>query len=317
MTDWLEGLSPVAQMGLIVLAVLVIGSVAVLALRMAKPQKDFSELSARVRAWWIMAAIFFGVIVVDNRIGLVFFTLLSFWALKEYLTLLKTRPADHAGLVLTFFAIPVQYYWISIPWYGMFIIFIPVFVFLTLPVRLVLSRETAGFVASASQIQWGLMAFVFGLSHLGFLLTVPYYPGAETNGRTLILFLVFVVAMSDVLQYVWGKSLGHHKIIPAVSPNKTWEGFLGGILSTAALSLSIRFLTPFSMWETVGVALLITVAGFGGGAVMSAVKRDFGVKDFGSMIPGHGGMLDRIDSLCYAAPVFFHYVRYFHGWPGA
>jgi phosphatidate cytidylyltransferase len=286
----------------------------VIALRIACPQKDYSELSARVRAWWAMAAVFFAAIAVSNRVSLFFFAFLSFWAMKEYITLLKTRPADHHGLLLSFLAIPVQYYWISIPWYGMFIIFIPVFMFLILPVRLVLSKETAGFVASASQIQWGMMAFVLGLSHLAFLLTVPAYAGTQASGRTMLLFLVFTTEISDVLQYVWGKTLGRHKIIPTVSPNKTWEGLVGGVASTAAASLLIRFLTPFSIRETLVVSLLITIAGFCGGAVMSAVKRDFGVKDFGSIIPGHGGMLDRVDSLCYAAPVFFHYVRYFHSW---
>jgi phosphatidate cytidylyltransferase len=234
--------------------------------------------------------------------------------MKEYVTLLKTRPADHRALVLTFLAVPIQYVWIGLdpPWYGMFIVFIPVYMFLILPVRLVLSKETTGFVASASQIQWGLMAFVFGLSHLAYLLTLPALGDAGASGRTLVLFLVFVVEMSDVLQYIWGKTLGRHKIIPKVSPNKTWEGFIGGIASAMLLSLGIRFLTPFSIRETLIVSLLITVAGFCGGAVMSAVKRDFGVKDFGSVIPGHGGMLDRVDSLCYAAPIFFHYVRYFY-----
>ncbi len=325
-------LAPVWQMGLIILTVLLAASVLVSALRLARPQKDYAELSARVWSWWAMAVIFFSAIAVSNYVSLVFFTFLSFWAMKEYVTLLKTRPADHRGLVLTFLAIPIQYFWIGIGWYGMFIIFIPVYMFLILPARLVLSKETAGFVAAASQIQWGLMAFVFGLSHLGFLLILPNVGpqlgppvwssiassggGAAgtsgVNGRTLLLFLVFVVEISDVLQYVWGKALGRHKIIPQVSPNKTWEGFLGGIASATLLSLAIRFLTPFSVAETILVSLLITLAGFCGGAVMSAVKRDFGVKDFGGLIPGHGGMLDRVDSLCYAAPIFFHYVRYFH-----
>ncbi len=243
------------QMGLVVLGVLVVASVAVALLKRRRPEKDFSELSARVRAWWIMAAVFFGAVVVSNRISLVFFALLSFWAMKEYVTLLKTRPADHHALVLTFLAVPIQYLWIALdpPWYGMFIIFIPVYMLLSLPVRMVLSKETRGFVESASQIQWGLMIFVFGLSHMAYLLTLPTIGDKAANGRTLVLFLVFVVEMSDVL-----------------------------------------------------------VAGFFGGAVMSAVKRDFGVKDFGGIIPGHGGMLDRVDSLCYAAPVFFHYVRYFY-----
>jgi phosphatidate cytidylyltransferase len=298
--------------GLLVLGVLVVASVAVRALRLARPEKDFSELTSRVRAWWMMAAVFFAAIIVSNHVSLVFFAFLSFWAMKEFITLLKTRPADHHALVFTFLAIPIQYYWIGIGWYGMFIIFIPVYMLLALPVRMALSKETAGFVASASQIQWGMMIFVFGLSHMAYLLTFPQIGQSQSNGRQLVLFLVFVVEMSDVLQYIWGKTLGRHKIIPTVSPNKTWEGFLGGIASAMLLSLAIRFLTPFSILETLMVSLFITVAGFCGGAVMSAVKRDFGVKDFGRTIPGHGGMLDRVDSLCYAAPFFFHYVRFFY-----
>ncbi|HKS41628.1 MAG TPA: phosphatidate cytidylyltransferase [Blastocatellia bacterium] len=308
----IENLSPVTRTGLLVLGVLVVASVAVRALRLAKPEKDFSELTSRVRAWWMMAAVFFAAILVSNHVSLVFFAFLSFWAMKEFITLLKTRPADHHALVFTFLAIPIQYYWIGIGWYGMFIIFIPVYMLLALPVRMALSKETTGFVASASQIQWGMMIFVFGLSHMAYLLTFPQIGQSLANGRTLVLFLVFVVEMSDVLQYIWGKTLGRHKIIPTVSPNKTWEGFIGGIASAMLLSLAIRFLTPFSILETLMVSLFITVAGFCGGAVMSAVKRDFGVKDFGQTIPGHGGMLDRVDSLCYAAPFFFHYVRFFY-----
>jgi phosphatidate cytidylyltransferase len=300
------------QMGMFVLSVLVVASVAVVTLKIARPQADFTELSARVRAWWLMATVFFAAIIVSNKVSLVFFGFLSFWAMKEYITLLKTRPADHHALVLTFLAIPVQYYWIAIGWYGMFILFIPVYMLLALPVRMVISKETDGFVSSAAQIQLGMMFFVFGLSHMAFLLTISDIPGTRVNGRMLVLFLVFVTEMSDVLQYIWGKTLGRHKIIPTVSPNKTWEGFIGGIASACLLSLAIRFLTPFSITETLMVSLFVTVAGFCGGAVMSAIKRDFGVKDFGSVIPGHGGMLDRVDSLCYAAPIFFHYVRYFY-----
>jgi phosphatidate cytidylyltransferase len=309
----IASLDPLWRMALMILALLVVATVAVAVLRRAKPDKDFTELAARVRAWWFMAAIFFAAVAVSNRISLVFFAFLSFWALKEFITLLRTRPADHNALVLVFLAVPVQFLWIDMKWYGMFIIFIPVYMFLIIPIRLILSKETSGFVASASQIQWGLMAFVFGLSHAAFLLTFgPTKAAPAANGRTMILFLVFIVEMSDVLQYVWGKSIGRHRILPTVSPNKTWEGLIGGVASVMALSLLLRFLTPFSIRETLLVSGLAAIAGFFGGAVMSAVKRDFGVKDFGALIPGHGGMLDRVDSLCYAAPLFFHYVRYFH-----
>ena len=294
-------------------AVLVVATVLVAILRAARPEANLNELSARVRSWWVMASVFFAAILVDQRISLVFFAFLSFWALKEFVTLLETRPADHRALFWAFLAVPAQFVLVGVGWYGMFVLFIPVYLFLFLPLRLVIAGDPAGFVRSASQLQWGLMAFVFGLSHLGALLMFAEpLPGPDVNGRTLVLFLVFVTEMSDVLQYVWGKLFGRHRILPTISPNKTWEGFIGGILSASALSLLVRFLTPFPVWETLVASLLICVVGFFGGAVMSAVKRDLGTKDFGSLIPGHGGVLDRVDSLCYSAPVFFHYVRFFY-----
>jgi phosphatidate cytidylyltransferase len=312
MTTPLGTLDPIWRMGLLVLVVLIVASAAVFVLRRARPATDFAELSSRARSWWIMALVFFGALAFSDRASIILFAFLSFWAMKEYLTLLRTRPADHHALVLTFLSIPVQYYWVATGWYGMFIIFIPVYMFLLLPLRLVLAKETAGFVASASQIQWGLMAFVFGLSHLAYLAVYPIASDGVVDGRTCLLFLVFVVEISDVLQYVWGRTIGRHKILPTISPNKTWEGFFGGIASATVLSLALRFLTPFTTLETLGVSLLITVAGFFGGTVMSAVKRDFGTKDFGDLIAGHGGVLDRMDSLCWAGPLFFHYIRYFH-----
>jgi len=306
-----ESLTPFGRMGAIVGGILVLATAVLALLSAVRPGADLAELWARTRSWWVMAAVFFAAAGLGGWASLALFAFMSFWAMKEYVTLLPTRTADHAALVLAFLAIPVQYLWVAIGWYGMFIVFIPVYMFLILPVRLVLSKETSGFVASASQIQWGLMAFVFGLSHMSYLAKLTPR-GSEADAGSLLLFLVFVVEISDVLQYVWGKTMGRHRVVPTVSPNKTWEGLVGGVLSASALALLLRFLTPFSPRETFGVALLITVAGFFGGTVMSAVKRDFGVKDFGSLIPGHGGMLDRLDGLCYAAPVLFHYVRYFH-----
>src|ERR1043166_8507783 len=204
----MSALNPVWRMGLLILGVLVVSSVVVAVLSRAQPQKNFSELAARVKAWWIMAAVFFGAITVSGRLSLLFFGFLSFWALKEYLTLLKTRPADHRALVWAFLSVPIQYVWVAMKWYGMFVVFIPVYMFLFLPVRLVLARETAGFVAAASQIQWGLMASFLGLPPLARLWPPPAIPNSGANGRTLLLFLVFVVEMSDVLQFVWGKTLG-------------------------------------------------------------------------------------------------------------
>jgi phosphatidate cytidylyltransferase len=294
-------------------ALLVVASVVVRVLRRKGPSESGSELAARVRTWWVMVLVFTVAVGVGRSASIAFLAFVSFLALKEYLSLIPTRRADRRVLLWVYLAVPLQFWWVAQGWYGMFIIFIPVYMFLFLPLRLVLAGDPRGFVRSVSQIQWGLMAFVFGHSHLGHLLWFSEpLPGDGVDGRTLVLFLVFVTEMSDVLQYVFGKRFGRHKILPTISPNKTWEGFIGGVIGASLLSLAIRFLTPFPVWETLVVALLITITGFFGGAVMSAVKRDMGVKDFGAVIPGHGGVLDRVDGLCYAAPVFFHYVRYFY-----
>ncbi len=169
--------------------------------------------------------------------------------------------------------------------------------------------ETANFLERASKVQWGLMICVYCISHVPALLTLPI-AGFEGRNLLLIAFLVIVVQSSDVLQYVWGKLFGRHKIAPQLSPSKTVEGFVGGIASATALGAALWWITPFAPWQAALMALAINLMGFLGGLVMSAIKRDRGVKDWGQMIEGHGGMLDRLDSVCFAAPIFFHLTRY-------
>ncbi|HEY4001207.1 MAG TPA: phosphatidate cytidylyltransferase [Candidatus Xenobia bacterium] len=302
----------IGRLAHLVLGVLVTATAVTWGLGMVKPTMRLGEVRARIWAWWVMAPLIFVGVVVSRSMSTAFFCILSLVAFREYLRLLPERPADRTARLLCVLAIPIQYWWIHTGWYMMFVIFIPVYVFLVIPMGLVLSREASGFVQAAAELNWGLMAFVFGLSHLAYMVTCPAPAGSAVTGRAMVLFLIFVVEINDVLQFVWGKTLGRHKILPTISPHKTWEGFVGGTASAVAVSLLLRYLTPFSVVETIAVGALITVAGFFGGAVMSAVKRDFGVKDFGQLIPGHGGVLDRVDSLVYAAPVFFHFVQYFH-----
>jgi phosphatidate cytidylyltransferase len=154
------------------------------------------------------------------------------------------------------------------------------------------------------------MVCAYCLSHAPALLLLKI-PGFEGHEARLLLYLVIVDQMSDVLQYVWGKLIGKHKIAWRVSPNKTWEGFIGGVLTATALGTALWWVTPFTPLESAGMSFVICILGFCGGLVMSAIKRDIGIKDFGVAIEGHGGILDRIDSLCFAAPIFFHLVRYY------
>lgn len=276
-----------------------------------RKRATIANLNARTRAWWVMVAVF-GAALAVGRIGaVVLFGLLSFLALREFITLTPTRAGDHRTLFWAFFVItPLQYALIAADWYGLFSILIPVYAFLFVPLRNALAGDCERFLERTAKIQWALMVCVYCVSHAPALLTLKI-PGHEGSGAKLLFFLVLVAQLSDVLQYVWGKTLGRRPIAPTVSPNKTWAGFVGGILSATAVGSALWWATPFTPWQAAGMSLAITLMGFAGGLVMSAIKRDRGVKDYGALIAGHGGVMDRIDSLCFAAPVFFHLTRYY------
>ncbi|MDS4060010.1 MAG: phosphatidate cytidylyltransferase [Candidatus Contendobacter sp.] len=266
-----------------------------------------SELRQRIRSWWLIVALCSLALMFSRAAALVFFGGVSFLALKEYLTLIPTRQTDRRVLFWAYLSIPVQYFWIGIEWYGMFIIFIPVYLFLLLPVAMVLNGETQGYLRAAGTLHWGLMSMVFSLSHLAYLLVLPEGEYPHVSGPGLVLFLLLLTELNDVAQYCWGKLLGRHKISPTVSPNKTVEGFVGGVLTTMPLAaLLAPWLTPFSVLDALLAGALIAVAGFFGDLSLSALKRDLGIKDSGNLLPGHGG------SLTYTAPLFFHFTRYFY-----
>ncbi|WER48254.1 phosphatidate cytidylyltransferase [Cupriavidus sp. WKF15] len=298
-----------------VLCVLLLASLVTALLRRrvagGAPHAVIDNLAARVSAWWWMVAILGIAFAMGRTAIIVLFCLLSFYALREFITITTTRRGDHRAIVAAFFVfLPCQYLLVYISWYGLFSIFIPVYAFLILPILSALSSETTRFLERCAGVQWAVMICVFCISHVPALLTLPI-PGYEDRNLLLIAFLVIVVQGSDVLQYVWGKLLGKRKIAPLLSPSKTVEGFVGGVASATALGASLWWITPYgSPWKAGAIALVIALMGFLGGLVMSAIKRDRGIKDWGHMIEGHGGMLDRLDSVVFAAPVFFHLTRY-------
>ena len=275
------------------------------------PHAVIDNLNARINAWWIMILIIFAAAALGfyGVIGLFF--VISFIALREFLSLLYIRRGDHLALAACFYVIlPLQYFLVAIDWFSMFTIFIPVYGFLFLPILSALLGDTAHFLDRSTKVQWALMISVFCISHIPAILTLDI-EGFEGKKLLLMIFLILVVQSSDVLQYVWGKLFGKHKIAPKLSPSKTVEGFVGGVVSASVLGGLLYWLTPFNPVQAVLMSLLICLMGFLGGLVMSAMKRSMGVKDWGNMISGHGGMLDRMDSLCFAAPIFFHVVRYY------
>lgn len=290
-----------------------------------KTNSTLRNLNQRIAAWWAMAIGLAVTLLIGETAVIVLFLVLSFLALREFLTIAPTHRSDHKTLVWLVYVIPLVNYWFLWEhWYGAFAVLIPVYAFLFLPIRNALAGDTSNFLQRAALIQWALMVCVYAISYIPAIMQLPVMinDGREAaegsplgsggaDGALLMLFLIVVVQLSDVFQYVWGKTLGKHPVAPSVSPNKTWEGLIGGVLTATAIGAGLWWITPFTWWQAALLALVSCLMGFFGGLVMSSIKRDRGVKDFGSTIAGHGGIMDRLDSLSFSAPVFFHLIRFF------
>jgi len=296
-----------------VVTLLVVATVVTRLLRVRRPQADYRELTQRVNAWWVMVAIFAAALALGTRWSIAFFAFVSFLALKEYLSLIPTRRADRRVIFWAYLTIPVQYWWVARGEFSMFTLFVPVWGLFIVTTRMVLVQETRDFLRAVGTLQWGMMTMVFALSHVAYLLVLPAQSGGPGSGASLVVYLVLLTECNDVAQYIWGKSLGRHKVVPKVSPGKTVEGLAGGIVTTTVLAMLLApLLTPMDRWHALAAGLIIGVGGFLGDITISSVKRDIGVKDSGTMIAGHGGVLDRVNSLMATAPLFFHYLRFFY-----
>lgn len=309
-------------------------------------QAVIEQFNLRIRAWWVLCAVLAAAFLLGRPATVVLFGSLSFWALREFITLTPTRMADHRALFWVFFLFtPLQYVLIGFNNYALYSILIPVYAFLFIPARIAMAGDYKRYLERCAKIQAGLMICVYCLSHAPALLYLEIAPpapqqsqaeanqsaaadapqteepapaggstgnaslGQSTNARLLFFFLL-VVTLGDAFQYASEKLLGKHVIAPAISPNRTWEGYLGGVACATLFGAAMWWATPFEPWEAAIMSVVITTMGFAGGMTMSAIKRDRGVKDYGTLIEGHGGVLDRIDSTCFAAPIFFHFTRF-------
>jgi phosphatidate cytidylyltransferase len=275
-------------------------------------------LDRRIRAWWLLWAILAAAFYFPPTATVVLFGLISFWALREFITLTPTRPGDHRALFWVFFiCTPVQFVLVGMWRYELYSIAIPVYAFLLIPAQIAMSGDYKRFLERTAKIQAGLLICVYCLSYAPALLD-PHLKlrsslgqeaaSADSHAR-LLFFFVLMVQLSDGLQYAWAQLPSKHVITPSVSPGRTWEGLLGGTASVTLIGAVLWWATPFTPWRAAIMAMVTALMGFGGAMTMSAIKRDRGVQDYGTLVEGHGGVLDRIDSICFAAPVFYHLTR--------
>jgi phosphatidate cytidylyltransferase len=287
----------------------------------------------RLRAWWMMCALLATARFIGEGLSVAMFGFISFVALREFITITPTRLGDHRALFWAFILFtPLQYVLVaaqsmteqSAPWLAVFRplqnlliwmntnqfynVLIPVYAFLFVPARVALSGDFKRYLERVAKIQAGLMICVYCLSFAPALLYLDVR-GQQGSNYRLLFFFILMVQLGDALQYLWSKLAGRRVIVPSISPNRTWEGFLGSVATTSLLGAALSWATPFEPWQAAALALVVSILGFAGGLTMSAIKRDRGVKDYGTLVEGHGGVLDRIDSICFAAPVFYHITR--------
>jgi len=329
MNQFLRNLTATQQIGalfLVVFGILSIVTVWAFVRNLREHASDDPEAEARAleakRFWgllktsWVMATVFWIGWVLGETVATVLFAIVGFFALREFITLSPTRRGDHRSLVLAFFVVlPLQFWLVGSKHFDLFTVFIPVYVFLALPVVSALANDPQRFLERNAKLQWGIMVCVYGMSHVPALLLLDF-PGYRDKGAFLVFFLVFVVQTCMLVQHLLGRRFPHKPVAPQVSQSFQWISWLAGVAAGGLAGGLLTFITPFKPGQALGMALLACVAGSLGHLVMKALKRDRGITSWGMQgmsVTGAGGLLDRVDALCFAAPVFFHSARWYFG----
>lgn len=274
-------------------------------------KKEFlKSIKERVNSWWVIFSIVIVIIGTTRELAFIIFAILSFISFRELTSKLNFNVKHRRTILLAYLAIPIQYYFSYTELFIPFLIFIPVGMLLLLPFRSILEDQHSDSIKTFSQLQWALMLTVFSLSHMSYLMSLPSISSMGEGAPGLIFFLILITQLNDVCQFIFGKLFGKRKISPVISPNKTLAGFLGGIFGSICFGYLFRELVPFNDKQVLLASALIAIFGFFGDLNISAIKRDLNIKDMSNLIPGHGGILDRMDSLIFSNVIFFYLVYY-------
>lgn len=275
------------------------------------PGQHTDNIGLRLRYLWVFLTVFCVAQITTTYLLILYVLLLSFLGFKEFLSLTPTRRADRRVLFWAYMAIPVQYILIWVDWYAAFIAFIPTYLFLFIPLCMVIIGETEGFLRAISTISWGIVVLVYCMGHLAYLLLLqpPYV--SDAGGSGLFLFLLVLSQLSHVAQYLFGKLFDNPGWRIKVTTTRNWASLVGSILVATLLSwIMAPQLTPLSEMQSIWAGVAIAFASFVGYLTLSAIKIELQLRDRGTMTPGHGGVLNRIDTVIFSAPVFFHLLSY-------
>ena len=328
MYHYLKSLTPTQQIGalfIIVFGLLLLASVIAFVLSIRDHgddehaeqwRKELKSVDGIIHTSWLMVFVFWIGWVTGDWVALTLFGLVSFFALREFLTLSPTRRGDHRSLVLAFFVVlPLQYWLVGSEHFDMFAVFIPVYVFLALPLTSALANDPVRFLERNAKLQWGIMVCIYGMSHVPALLMLDF-PGYDKKNAFLVFFLVLVVQICTVTQHLASRKWQRTPVAPAISQSFNWRSWWIGILTASVFGALLAGITPWVPGTAFAFSFIACLAGSMGHFVMKALKRDRGIPNWGAQglsVTGAGGLLDRVDALCFAAPVFVHSAKWYFG----
>ena len=323
---YLKNLTPTQQVGalfVIVFGLLLLASAMAFMLSLReytdealaeRRRKDLKSINGVIRTSWLMVLVFWIGWISGDWVALTLFGLVSFFALREFLPLSPTRLGDHRSLVLAFFVVlPVQYWLVGSGHFDMFAVFIPVYVFLALPLVSALANDPLRFLERNAKLQWGIMVCIYGMSHVPALLMLKF-PGYDNKNAFMVFFLVLVVQICMVTQHFASRRLQRPPVAPAISQSFNWRSWGIGMAVASLCGALLGGITPWVPGTAFAFSFIACLAGSMGHFVMKALKRDRGIPSWGAegrSTTGAGGLLDRVDALCFAAPVFFHSARWY------
>ncbi|MFZ4576031.1 MAG: phosphatidate cytidylyltransferase [Phycisphaerales bacterium] len=272
-------------------------------------REHLAELRKRTLSWWILAPLMLVPVLLGAATSILAVLVLSIFAYREYARATGLFRELFVSAIVVLGLIAVNLAALD-NWYGLFVALFPITIAL-LAALPILQDQPKGYIQRVGLAVLGFSFFGMCFGHLS-------YFANDTHFRPAIIFLLITVELNDVFAYCTGKLFGRRKLAPNTSPKKTLGGALGALILTTSLT---AWLAHFIFRGTAidhplhlaALGLLISIGGQFGDLVMSSIKRDIGIKDLGVLIPGHGGILDRFDSLILVAPLVFHFVRFFCG----
>lgn len=296
----------------IVTSLLLIASLWGRVLERKRPGSTASKhLNRHIKASWGVIFLMLFAIAAGTTATICLFAIASYLALREFITLTPSKPSDNTSLFIAFFiTIPVQYILLSMKWYGIFSIFIPVYVFFGLSALSALANDPQDFLARNARIQWALLVCVYSLSYAPAILTLNI-PGYDQYQGLLLFYFLLVIQLSELLQYAFNRRIGKRRYAPQISPLASWEGLIAGGSCAAFAGALLYGITPFTFWQSFALSMAIVISGSFGSLILSAVKKSLGAKQWGAFDDGRGSIMDRIGAVCFAAPIFFHLLRFF------